>query len=91
MFAYEVIPFTVGQYTGTDDKNGKQIFKGDVVKCIGIGLNGVVDFKQGAFGVNLRQLGAVRFTAFTSICNVEYEKIGNIHDNLELLEVQNEG
>lgn len=34
-YEIEVIPSTVGQYTGLTDKNGKKIFQGDIVHCVG--------------------------------------------------------
>ena len=71
---------TVGQYTGLKDKNGKEIFDGDVVWCrAGEHRSGIWEYEK-RFVV---EYGMWEM----SICE-EIEVIGNIHDNPELVEVQ---
>lgn len=90
--AFEIVdPATVGQYTGVNDINNVQIFEGDIVKGLFYHeepVLAVVKFKDGAFGLAWNRSGAETFSAFTSLCNVKYEVLGNIHDNPELLEVE---
>ena len=88
----DVYPETVGQFTGLTDKNGKQIFEGDIVDPVlidgtHIGFSWgrqVVVFDNGAFCLKDRR------DQCTPMCNyssrVEFEVLGNIHDNPELLE-----
>lgn len=85
----EVIPETVGQYTGLTDKNGKKIFEGDIVHCISNTDCGncVVIFEEGEF----RLIPDRYYKTYTTgggyhaiRCFIK-EVIGNIHDNPELL------
>ena len=87
----EVIPKTVGQYTGLTDKNGTKIFEGDIVKHYNNSDDG---FDIGTIYWDERfnqwrrtSVGNFHHKSFTYVINYtcEYEVIGNIHDNPELL------
>lgn len=86
---YYVIPETVGQYTGLEDKNGKRIFEGDIVYCKSRldNANMVIIFECGQFRMVLSENYRSYQTnsGFYDINCFDKEVIGNIHDNPELL------
>lgn len=88
---YRVDPKTVGQYTGQKDKNGEELYDGDILHrdCYG---DVRIEFEKGVFWI--RDTDSVRYA--NRCCNIpisdfpteDYEIIGNIHENPELLEVE---
>lgn len=85
----EVDPDTVGQFTGTTDKNGTKIFEGDIVEYNN--ENFEIEYIKGFAAFSLRSVDNMRYApAITTITTTRMSIIGNIHDNPELLEVNNE-
>lgn len=91
---------TVGRYTGLNDKNGTKIFEGDIIRCtlkseevdvlavvkygLYIDVNSLWDYEYLGWYLTIKD----KCISILSYENdgLEFEIIGNIHDNPELLE-----
>ena len=94
--AWNVVPETVGQYTGLTDRNGKEIYEGDVITTKGRyprvvlwdkmnwALMPTEYYNDKYFWVmNLQHPGADWWEEFAD----RVEIIGNIYDNPELIKL----
>lgn len=81
---FRIVPESVGQYAELKDKNGKEIYEGDIVKCNdnfqgqGEYIEVKYDTKYGLF----QPFGQNDWSVPSNECEV----LGNIYENPELLE-----
>lgn len=79
--------YVLMQSTGLRDKNGKEIFEGDIVDSEDGILSGVVEFRPD-LGMFVSTL--IKYNNFERLCNVadSVHIIGDIYTNPELAEVK---
>ncbi len=85
----EVEENSVGQYSSVFDKNNIEMCEGDIIYGAARWLErhkpAVVTFRYGSFGLLWHRADNEVFNPFTSLCNIEYEIVGNVFYHPELL------
>lgn len=76
---FDVKPETVGQFIGITDMYTQKIFEGDILSDHGMIL--ISKFSNGSFNFVTRREKLI----VSPIDTTQYEVIGNIHDNPELI------
>ena len=79
---HDIDPETVGQYTGIDDREGEKIFEGDIFK---IGAENNIYTARFDYGCFLAYEDDVQVGILAELSTMFIKKIGNIHDNKDLL------
>lgn len=80
LYSIEVNPETVGQCIDLKDRNGINIFEGDIVKRVCFGKMSIYQIVYDNDLTSFIGQAGVRFTTF-DYGSTEFEVIGNIYDN----------
>lgn len=92
--SFGVLPETVGQFTGLLDKNGKEIYEGDIIRSYDSKNNPIIhsiswDNKKACYVATMLQYPLLGGSIDKGwIDEFEKEVIGNVFDNPELFKTE---
>ena len=88
----DVDPETVGECSGVPDKDGVNIYEGDILKITYLcqkPVTAIVEFADGKFTARYTRSGKEHIDNLSETVSDLYKILGTIHDNPELLTQKN--